>query len=156
MGNEFIFGALEPERLGEALALVRDVYLTYDSTEDTEEGVAEFLRYTGSGEIEKAAAERKLGIWTCEADGKIVGMLAAGPDHIHLLFVDGDYHRRGIARRLAAIMDCHFGVRAVTVNSSRYAVEMYRKLGFSEASPERIENGILFIPMIRDTMLRTD
>ena len=41
-------------------------------------------------------------------------------------------------------------LEAVTVNSSLYAVEAYRRLGFVETEPRRTVNGIPFVPMRRD------
>jgi len=35
----------------------------------------------------------------------------------------------------------------MTVNSSLYAVEIYRRLGFVDTNTEQIVNGIRFIPM---------
>ncbi|MCY3843732.1 MAG: GNAT family N-acetyltransferase, partial [Acidobacteria bacterium] len=38
-------------------------------------------------------------------------------------------------------------VERVTVNSSRYGVAAYERLGFRQTGPERSVNGIVFIPM---------
>jgi hypothetical protein len=35
----------------------------------------------------------------------------------------------------------------VTINSSRYGVPAYERLGFRQTGPERAVNGIVFIPL---------
>jgi ribosomal protein S18 acetylase RimI-like enzyme len=72
--------------------------------------------------------------------------------HICLLFVDAEYHRRGIARELLSraseICRNHDpDLTEITVNSSPYAVPIYEKLGFQQLQPEQIRNGIRFVPM---------
>ena len=73
------------------------------------------------------------------------------PSHISLMFVDKQYQRRGIARRLfETVLDCRDivdGNACITVNSSPYVVEIYRRLGFQPTGEERTENGIRFTPM---------
>ena len=61
--------------------------------------------------------------------------------HVHFLFVAGAYHRRGIAQALfnLALADClekNPTLDILTVNSTLYAVDAYKKLGFVP-----IENG---------------
>ena len=63
------------------------------------------------------------------------------------MFVNEQYHRKGIARRLLNMMIEQFNLSEITVKSSRYAVEIYRKLGFIETDREQTVNGIRFIPM---------
>jgi len=67
-----------------------------------------------------------------------------------LLFVSGKHHRRGIAGRLLKIMIEWYKPPVITVNSSPYAVEAYRRLGFTETGPEQLVSGIRFTPMTRE------
>ena len=86
-------------------------------------------------------------IWSCVSGGRIVGVLAADNDHIHLLFVGREYHRKGIARQLFDIMVEYYCALEITVNSSPYAVEAYRKLGLVDTDTEQTVNGLRFTPM---------
>ena len=79
----------------------------------------------------------------------LAGMIATCSEgkHITLFFVNGKYHRRGIGKELMqlAVRDNQTG--KLTVNSSPYAVEIYKKLGFSPTGPEEISDGIRFTHM---------
>jgi GNAT superfamily N-acetyltransferase len=85
--------------------------------------------------------------------GKIIGLIEVRLDnHISLLFVDKEWHRKGIARNLLelAIDRCkkhNRDIENIEVHSSLYAVSVYEKLGFVQSGEKRIENGIQYIPM---------
>jgi len=147
MTEQYTFGMLKIGQLVEALELVRDVFYKYEAPEYSREGIQEFMRFIEPEEIEKLLMKNAMCMWICEDKGRVIGTLAACPDHIYLLFVNGKYHRKGIARRLFDYMIEHFDPPEVTVNSSLYAHEAYRKLGFVDTDVEQLVNGIRFIPM---------
>ena len=62
-------------------------------------------------------------------------------------FVDAAYHRRGIGRRLLEAMRRDYTRQVFTVNSSPYAVEVYRHLEFVPTSGEQTVDGLRFTPM---------
>jgi len=148
--SKYLYDELSTDRLYETLELVRDVFMEYEAPDYSDEGIGEFLRFLEPVEIMTLLEEYKLRIWTCEYDAKIVGMIAAREEHINLLFVSGEHHRRGIARRLLDIMIDYYDPPLITVNSSPYAVEAYRRMGFSETGPEETVSGIRFIPMKKE------
>ena len=117
MEEKFTFGELKTERLDEALTLIRDVFLEYEAPEYSDEGIREFMAFIESEAIKKMLEENVIHIWTCEDKGRVVGALGARAGHICLLFVSGEYHRKGIARRLFDMMIAYFKPQAVTVNS---------------------------------------
>lgn len=87
-----------------------------------------------------------------EVDGNIVGVVGVRDNrHLFHLFVSDDFHGRGFARELwrVARAACRQNGHAgdFTVNSSQFAVGMYRKFGFVEASPPVTVNDVTFIPM---------
>lgn len=69
------------------------------------------------------------------------------PQYIGGFFVRADYHRKGIGHSLFETMRRDYYNQEFTVNSSLYAVEIYRHLGFRETDTEQIVNGIRFTPM---------
>jgi ribosomal protein S18 acetylase RimI-like enzyme len=80
---------------------------------------------------------------------------ARGNDHVSLLFVDPEFHNRGIAKELLrqTVEHCRAaqpGLSGIGVNSSSYAVAIYEKLGFRRAGERQVRNGIGFIPMFLD------
>ena len=147
MKAQFIFHESGTEKLDEVLALIRAVFLEFEAPDYSDEGIQEFMRFIKPETIGKMLSENKIRIWTCEREGRPVGALAASKDHIYLLFVSGQYHRLGIARRLFDMMvDC-CRPPSITVNSSPYAVEAYRRLGFVNTGTEQTVNGLRFTPM---------
>jgi len=79
----------------------------------------------------------------------VVGMRPGG--HLYHLFVSEPYQGRGLARRLwdvsreaALLAD---PLPAFTVNSSRLAVDVYRKFGFVETGPPETKDGVTYFPM---------
>ena len=87
-----------------------------------------------------------------EQDGAIVGAVAVRDNrHVYHLFVAEAFQGRGLARRLwhVARHACgHDGNSGeFTVNSSRFAVEMYRKFGFVETGPTETKSGVTYVPM---------
>lgn len=87
-----------------------------------------------------------------EENGEVIGV-AAVKDNSHLfhLFVAEIFQRKGLARRLwdvareACLRAGNPGV--FTVNSSRYAVGVYEKLGFVRQSAAVDVSGVICIPM---------
>ena len=57
------------------------------------------------------------------------------------------YHRQGIGRTLWEYVLNHSERNVFTVNSSPYAVPVYRKLGFVETDTEQLADGMRYTPM---------
>lgn len=136
----------------QALELVWQVFLEFEAPDYSEEGVREFKSFIELEAVRKKVAEGELLVWGCMDGDEIIGVLALRPPcHIALLFVDKRCHRQGIARALfeTALGHCKANGddREMTVNSSPYAAEAYRRLGFVDTGAEQTVNGIRFIPM---------
>lgn len=127
--------------------MVWEVFCRFEAPEYSEEGVAEFRSFLNNeeeiGKLDFYGAFDKV--------SDIVGVLAMRkPSHISLFFVKSEYHRQGIGRQLFEKMLSDYqlqGIGMFTVNSSPYAVEVYRKLGFEPIGDECITNGIRYAPM---------
>jgi len=150
MNKHYSYSELDIEKLYKTLELVRDVFMEFEAPDYSEEGIEEFLRFLEPVEIAEKLEEDKLRIWICECGNEVIGMIAANEEHINLLFVSGKHHRKGIARHLLELMTKHFKTALITVNSSPYAIEAYRRLGFKETDSEQEINGIRYTPMKRD------
>ena len=138
---------LQAEKLAEALSLVWEVFCRFEAPEYSEEGITEFKNFLNNEE--EIGKLDFYGAFDKASD--IVGVLAMRkPSHISLFFVKAEYHRQGIGRQLFEKMLCDYqpqGIGVFTVNSSPYAVEVYRKLGFKPTGDECITNGIRYTPM---------
>lgn len=143
---------LNKDDIAPALDLVWRVFSEFEAPDYSEEGIAEFKAFIEPSFIADKMASGEFRLWGAFENHKIVGVIAVKPPlHISLLFVDKEYHRRGIARKLLdtilndkAITGDH---RAITVHSAPYAVEIYCRLGFMPADTEQTVNGLRFTPM---------
>ena len=137
----------------DALELVRSVFLEFEAPDYDEEGVQEFMEYIRPENIRENLATGRQFMWQARLDGETAGVLAGTPDgHVNLLFVAKQHHRKGSARALMEIYAQTMGkagATQLTVNSSPYAVEAYKKMGFAAAGGEQTVNGIRFVPMAR-------
>jgi len=80
---------------------------------------------------------------------RIVGMACERDGcHIRKLYVDGAYHRRGIATRLMDAIIHSMGAPRITINSSRFALRFYEKYGFKPTDAEQNKDGFVFTPMV--------
>ena len=129
--------------LPQALALVERVFMAFEAPEYSTEGIQTFLTFLQDAKA--IAALRFYGAW--EKD-MLLGVLATrGGSHIALFFVDAAHQGQGIGRALFEAAKSACSVGRMTVNSSPYAVEIYRRLGFSPLSDEQVRDGIRFTPM---------
>lgn len=134
---------LNPDERPQALALVRRVFDRFEAPEYSRQGVDTFRAFLASPDLIGA-----LTFYGAFLDDGLVGVIAMrGASHISLFFVEAAHQGKGVGRALftaakAACKECE-----ITVNSSPYAVEIYRKLGFHPLSGEQVADGIRFTPM---------
>ncbi len=148
---------MEPQRLKESLDLVWRVFLEFEATDYSEQGVATFYEFIEYDAMAKRIQDRELALWYAQEGEAVVGVVAVRPQahvspaqahgHISLLFVEKQHHKKGIARRL--VETATRGNTTVTVNSSPYAVHIYKRLGFVSTDSEQLLNGIRYTPMKR-------
>lgn len=134
---------LKPAEIPEALALVERVFMVFEAPEYSDQGVETFLSF-----VRDASAVSSLTFYGAFDAGQVRGVLATrGNSHIALFFVEAEHQGIGIGRALfsAALDACR--ADGMTVNSSPYAVEIYRRLGFEPVSGEQVRDGIRYTPM---------
>lgn len=142
---------LRPEEAVGAASLIAKVFGKFVASDFSENGVRHFHEFITPEGMRKRLAENSIILVACH-DERIVGVVEIRDcAHIALLFTSEDWHGRGIARKLldAAIERCleKMEVPKVTVNSSSYAIPVYKKLGFTISGREQTVNGIRFTPM---------
>ena len=127
---------LHETELPAASALAGRVFAEFEAPEYSPEGIGAFLRFAAPETL--AAQHRNGSMQSCRS-------------HLCLLFVEKACHRQGIARALFSALRDHCRTAPdtprITVNSSPYAVEAYRRLGFRATGSERTVDGIRFTPM---------
>lgn len=133
---------------------VRPVIERFIVPEFTDEGRRTLLGQFSTSDLENRF-NGNFRFHLAEIEGNVVGSIGIREDrHVFHLFVSEAYHRRGIARALweTAKAAARLGNDAAgfTVNSSRYAVPVYRALGFREVGPEEERQGIISVSMRYD------
>lgn len=83
-------------------------------------------------------------------DEELVGAAAmrSNDHHVYLFFVTGRLHGHGLGRKLMNALTSNLGdAQYITLNSSMYAVEFYKHLGFEATGPLSTAKGVESLPM---------
>ena len=146
-GLNMEFRSINKEEMRAALDLVWKVFLEYEAPDYTEEGIQEFKCCIDD---ESWVGDRAF--YGAFEDNKILGVIATKDiTHIALFFVDGNHHKQGIGKKLFNLVNELNDKKFFTVNSSPYAHEVYRHLGFVDTTEEeQCINGLRFWPMRKE------
>lgn len=153
MYEKYSIRELKEHDIRNALNLIWNVFEEFESPDYCTEGIKSFHEFIEYNSIIEKVKEKSIFFWGCFDCEKLIGVLAIRDlNHICMLFVDKNYHKRGVAKKLMAIgvkycTESKDDLTELTVNSSPYAVEVYHKLGFKDTNVEQIVNGIRFTPM---------
>ena len=127
-----------------ALLFAKKVYIECKDESYSEEGIETFCNFVNNKEITKSFK-----IYGAFEDNVLKGIMAIDRQekHINLFFVDKVSQGKGIGRELMTIVVNNNENSHITVNSSRYAVPIYEKLGFVKMEEEKEQDGLKFTPM---------
>lgn len=135
-----------------AMELAWRVFLKYEAPEYGDEGTKHFLDFISDEKMFKmfTVGEYKLAV---AKDGEIiVGIVSLrNGNHVSLLFVDEAYHKKGIGRKLLAYAQSEFlhpSDCRLSVNAAPYAIDFYKKVGFTGNMELQKADGITFLPMM--------
>jgi GNAT superfamily N-acetyltransferase len=131
----------DAERVG---VLIADTYsefnLAHLPAEERDKCLGPFLH---AGSLKKKHREaiaqviREEMVLVAEDDGEIVGVLRGRKERLASLFVRGDYHGRGIGRKLVERFEeqcVREGVLAIKVAATLFAVPFYLKIGYKRTT----------------------
>jgi GNAT superfamily N-acetyltransferase len=143
---------LQKTDIKNALDLVWTVFLEFEAPDFSPQGIEEFKKFISFDSMMKQFENEEIIFWGCIFNNEIAGVIASrGSSHICLLFVNKEYHRQGIGKRLFhTVLEDYkrkSNCNTITVNSSPYAVEVYHRLGFVDLDQEQTVNGLRFTPM---------
>ncbi|MDO4509272.1 MAG: GNAT family N-acetyltransferase [Lachnospiraceae bacterium] len=153
MDDKILIRSIKENEWEEAMNLAWDTFILYEAPEYSKEGITSFKNFVRDPILKTLFIEGKYNVLAAINNNIIVGVIGVRNEtHISLLFVDSEYHRKGIARRLVKEMFertyVKYGKREMTVNSSPYAVGFYHKMGFVDTDVELTTDGIRYTPMI--------
>jgi GNAT superfamily N-acetyltransferase len=132
------------QEVDSALELIWNVFNEFEAPEYSNEGIKTFEKFIHDNSA--IALLEIYGTFDCD---NLIGVIAIrSKSHIAMFFVKKQYHRKGIGRKLFeyALQNCDSD--SITVNSSPYAVPIYRCLGFANTNEEQTVDGIRFTPMV--------
>lgn len=152
MKDDIIIRAINVNEWEEAMSLAWDTFILFEAPEYSKEGIQSFRNFVKDPILKRLFIEGKYHVLAAYVNDFMVGIIGVRNEtHISLLFVDSEYHKRGIARKLMlSTFDQtanKYGKREMTVNSSPYAVGFYHKMGFVDTNVEQLTDGIRYTPM---------
>ena len=135
---------LNKKKLKSSLSLVWKTFCEFEAVNYSEEGKKAFFDAIHSEEYLDT-----LSAFGAYEDKELIGIIATRNKgaHIALFFVDGNHHNKGIGRSLWNAVLAENVSEIITVHSSLFAVNVYKKLGFSVAGEIQSEGGIQYVPM---------
>ena len=128
----------------EALLFAKKVYIECKDESYSEQGMETFCKFINNKKITKSFK-----VYGAFEDNVLKGIIATDrrKRHISLFFVDKVSQGKGIGKKLMSIVIDDNENSFITVNSSRYAVPIYKKIGFIKTEEEKEQDGLKFTPM---------
>jgi len=128
----------------EALLFVKKVYIESKDESYSEQGIETFCNFVNNKEITKSFK-----VYGAFENNILEGLIATDSQksHICLFFVDKVSQGKGIGKELMKAVINNNENSYITVNSSRYGVPIYEKLGFVKMEEEKERDGLKFTPM---------
>ena len=128
----------------EALLFVKRVFIESEDDSYSEQGIETFCNFVDNKKITKSFK-----VYGAFEDNVLKGIIATDSPkkHICLFFVDKVSQGKGIGKKLMSFIIDDNENSFITVNSSRYAVSIYEKIGFIKTEEEKEQDGLKFTPM---------
>ena len=130
----------------EALLFAKRIFIESEDESYSKEGIETFCNFVDNKKITKSFK-----VYGAFEDNILKGFIATDrrKRHINLFFVDKVSQGKGIGKKLMNIVVNNNENSYITVNSSRYGVPVYEKLGFikMEEEKEQEQDGLKFTPM---------
>ena len=128
----------------EALLFAKKVYIESKDESYSEQGIKTFCNFVDNKKITKSFK-----VYGAFENNILKGIIATDSQkrHICLFFVDKVSQGKGIGKELMRVVVNNNENSYITVNSSRYGVPIYEKLGFIKIEEEKEQDGLKFTPM---------
>lgn len=153
MVEELLIRKIYKTEWEEAMRIAWDTFILFEAPEYSKEGIKNFKNFVNDPILKQMFIEGKYLTLAAFHNGLMVGVIGVrNENHISLLFVDSEFHHRGIATKLVEkakeYVKNEYHRDFMTVNSSPYAVGFYHKFGFYDTDNELTTDGIRYTPML--------
>lgn len=150
--NRFDIRFIDEEEWEDAMSLAYKTFLQFDASMFSEEGIQHFRDFLSDNFLKKMFVSGEYQVVAAYCDGRMIGVISLrNSTHISLLFVDEEYHRRGVGRALIMALGDYAKLKLhskeLTVNAAPYATEFYHRVGFTDDGPLTSRDGIMYTPM---------
>ena len=128
----------------EALLFAKRIFIESEDESYSKEGIETFCNFVDNKKITKSFK-----VYGAFEDNVLKGIIATDrrKRHISLFFVDKVSQGKGIGKELMKVVINNNENSYITVNSSRYGVPIYEKIGFIKIEEEKEQDGLKFTPM---------
>lgn len=148
----FLIRRAAPTEWETAMELAFKVFLKYEAQEYGPEGIRSFAEFLTDEKLKKLFLQGDYLLFVAMEKEKMIGMISLrSGNHISLLFVDQEYHRKGVGSALIRYMQSYLlrqtKHQKMTVNASPYGIPFYHRVGFTDTGCETTKDGIIYTPM---------
>lgn len=153
MGGKDVFIRMAKEEdWDNAMELAWKTFLKFEANDYSEKGIRSFEEFITDSTLHRMFILGKYQMLVAEMNHKMIGMITLRDEsHISLLFVDADYHKKGVGRNLIEALKKYLktelGIFHLTVNAAPYGIGFYHKLGFYDLDLPKENDGIIYTPM---------
>ena len=132
---EYLIRKVHYDELDNAFKLIWDTFLEFVAQDFSKEGVDTFrCNFVENKDFRDRFINGNQIMYGAYSKEKLVGVVSISRNnHVSCVFIDKDYHRKGIATILFNQIISEFKEREVekiSLNSSPYAVSVYHAIGF--------------------------
>jgi predicted GNAT family N-acyltransferase len=140
------------EDIDKAFSLIWNTFLEFVAPDYGEEGTRTFqTNFIESDDFKNCFYTGRQIMFGAYEQQELIGVVSiSDKNHISCVFVNKNFHRKGIATRLFTEMISELKqnkVEKIVLNASPYAVPFYHTLGFEDLDVQQNYHGILYIPM---------
>lgn len=130
-----------------AMEMIWRTFLKFEGNDYTEEGIRNFFEFITDDGLYQSFLKGEYQLMVAVDADRVIGAGSVrNRNHLSLLFVDENYHHRGVGRALLEqlwnYLRTEEGEHYMSVKASPYAVDFYRRLGFQAVTGEQEYSGI--------------
>lgn len=149
---EYLIREIDYVEIYNAFTLIWNTFSEFVAPDYSPEGINTFRReYIESKEFKERFKNGTQIMYGAYSNEKLLGVISVSDKgNISCLFVNKEYHRRGIAsmlfRHIVSILkEKH--IETIALKASSYALPFYHAIGFKDLDKQQDYNGILYTPM---------